>query len=115
MVTKIDLEKLDTYITDLQTLHSAWADKKYSREDVGDNAGYTVIAIERLSTSYERMQGSFVNLMDKTITYMKNRKASFEAQDNTATDTIETKAPIVKQGVNSNNNSGVMGKTPLTK
>jgi len=115
MVTKIDLEKLDTYITDLQTLHTEWADKTYPRDDVGDNAGYTVIAIERLSTYYEKMQGSFVNLMDKTITYMKNRKASFEAQDTTATGTIETNTTIVKPGVNNKKNSGVVGKTPLTK
>lgn len=105
-VTKIDIEKLETYITDLQTLHGEWVDKVYSHEDVGENAGYTIAEIVNLSTAYKDMQTSFVNLMDKTITYMENRKAAFESQENTATDTVET-STIVKPGVT--------GRTPMTK
>lgn len=87
--TKIDLEKLDTYITELQSLNSEWANKVYAHEDVGENAGYTIIEIENLSVAYNNIQTSFVKLMDKTLAYMKNRKTAFESQDSTATNTIK--------------------------
>lgn len=114
-VTKIDLEKLASCITDLETLNKEWMNKTYSRDAVGDNAGYTVIQMELLSATYVKMQASFVNLMDKTITYMTNRKTAFESQDNTATDVIETKEPFVKPGTTGNKNSGAIGNTPLIK
>lgn len=81
MATKIDNEKLDQYIGELNGLYTKWVNYKKNPVDQGDNGGASIAQMVELTTSIQNMQNAFVTLMAKTLSYMSQRKSSVETKD----------------------------------
>ncbi|MEE1057340.1 MAG: hypothetical protein UH239_08855 [Acutalibacteraceae bacterium] len=89
MTTKIDNEKLEQYIGELNTLHTSWSNNQTSPVDQGENGGGTITEMMELSKSLEDMQNVFVLLVSNTLSYMRQRKASVETKDAEAVANIQ--------------------------
>ena len=74
--TVIDSEALGLQIT--------WLDTSESAPGVGACGGSTIIAIEEMGNMFQRMQDSFVLLLNNTLSYMKGRKSSIDTKENNA-------------------------------
>lgn len=91
MATKIDNEKLDQYIGELNGLHTEWSNYQKTPIDQGDNGGGTITQMVELTKSLQDIQNGFVLLLANTLSYMKQRKTSVETKDAEATATIQEK------------------------
>lgn len=91
MATKIDNEKLDQYIGELNSLHTEWVNYKKNPVDQGDNGGGTIAQMVELTKSLQDIQNAFVTLVANTLSYMRQRKSSVENKDAEATATIQEK------------------------
>lgn len=89
MATKIDSEKLDQYIGELNSLHTEWENYRKNPVDQGDNGGGTITQMVELTKSLQDMQNAFVSLVANTLSYMRQRKASVEAKDAEAATKIQ--------------------------
>lgn len=85
MATKIDTAKLEEKILSLQALQKEWKNATDKAIDQGDNCGLCVAEILNVKTTLENMHSSFVALLDNTILYMEQRKASVDTKENKAT------------------------------
>lgn len=56
MATKIDNEKLDQYIGELNSLHTEWVNYKKNPVDQGDNGGGTIAQMVELTKSLQDIQ-----------------------------------------------------------
>lgn len=81
MATKIDNEKLDQYIGELNSLHTEWVNYNKNPMNQGDNGGGSITQMVELTKSLQDMQNAFVLLVENTLSYMKQRKASVETKD----------------------------------
>ena len=91
METKIDNEKLEQYIGELNSLHTEWVNYKKNPVDQGDNGGGTIAQMVELTKSLQDIQNAFVTLVANTLSYMRQRKSSVENKDAEATATIQEK------------------------
>ena len=82
--TVIDSEALGLQITLLESLYNTWLDTSEAAPDVGACGGSTIIAIEEIGNMFQRMQDSFVLLLNNTLSYMKGRKSSIDTKENNA-------------------------------
>ena len=82
--TIIDSEALGLQITQLESLYNTWLDTSESAPDAGACGGSTIIAIEEMGNMFQRMQDSFVLLLNNTLSYMKGRKESIDTKENQA-------------------------------
>lgn len=82
--TVIDSEALGLQITQLESLYNTWLDTSEAVPDVGACGGSTIIAIEEIGNMFQRMQDSFVLLLNNTLSYMKGRKSSIDTKENNA-------------------------------
>lgn len=73
MATKIDNEKLDQYIGELNSLHTEWVNYKKNPVDQGDNGGGTIAQMVELTKSLQDIQNAFVTLVANTLSYMRQR------------------------------------------
>lgn len=89
MATKIDNEKLDQYIGELNSLHTEWGNYKKNPIDQGDNGGGAITQMVELTKSLQDMQNAFVSLVANTLSYMRQRKASVETKDAEAVANIQ--------------------------
>ena len=79
MATKIDNEKLDQYIGELNSLHTEWVNYKKNPVDQGDNGGGTIAQMVELTKSLQDIQNAFVD------------RNNVENKDAEATATIQEK------------------------
>ncbi len=89
MATKIDNEKLDQYIGELNSLYVGWGNYKKNSIEQGDNGGGSITQMVKLTKSLQDMQNAFVSLVGNTLSYMRQRKASVETKDAEATANIQ--------------------------
>ena len=89
MATKIDNEKLDQYIGELNSLYTEWGNYKKNPVDQGDNGGGSITQMVELTKSLQDMQNAFVLLVANTLSYMRQRKASVETKDAEAVANIQ--------------------------
>lgn len=82
--TVIDSEALGLQITQLESLYNTWLDTSEAAPDVVACGGSTIIAIEEIGNMFQRMQDSFVLLLNNTLSYMKGRKSSIDTKENNA-------------------------------
>ena len=82
--TVIDSEALGLQITQLESLYNTWLDTSEAAPDVGACGGSTIIAIEEMGNMFQRMQDSFMLLLNNTLSYMKGRKSSIDTKENNA-------------------------------
>lgn len=79
--TVIDSEALGLQITQLESLYNTWLDTSEAAPDVGACGGSTIIAIEEMGNMFQRMQDSFMLLLNNTLSYMKGRKSSIDTKE----------------------------------
>lgn len=89
MAIKIDVEKLEQYIGELNSLHTEWMNYKKKPVDQGDNGGGTVTQMVELTKSLQDMQNAFELLLANTLSYMRQRKTSIETKDAVAAAKIQ--------------------------
>lgn len=89
MATRIDQEKLEQYIGELNSLQSEWNGYKKTPSEQGENGGGTVTEIVEMTESLQSMQAAFVQLLTNTLSYMRQRKTSVEAKDMEAATKIQ--------------------------
>lgn len=82
--TIVDSEALGVQISELESLYNTWLDTTATAPDVGSSGGSTIIAIEEMGNMFQRMQESFVGLLNNTLSYMKGRKESIDTKENQA-------------------------------
>lgn len=87
-VNKIDIEQLNSYIQELNTIKKE-ASFEYKRTvELGECSGRTVTQVENMLVEYQNLQDAFVTLVENTISYMTNRKSSVENMENVAETTV---------------------------
>lgn len=91
MATKIDNERLDQYIGELNSLHTEWGNYIMNPINQGDNGGGTITQMTELTKSLQNIQNGFVSLVENTLSYMIQRKASVETKDAEAVANIQEK------------------------
>ena len=91
MAIKIDNEKLEQYIEQLNSLHTEWENYKKNPVEQGDNGGGSITQMVELTTSLQNMQNALVLLLANTVSYMTQRKTSVETKDAEAAATIQEK------------------------
>lgn len=89
MATKIDVEKLEQCIGELNSLHTEWVNYKKNPVDQGDNGGGSVTQMVELTKSLQNMQNAFELLLANTLSYMRQRKMSIDTKDADATAKIQ--------------------------
>lgn len=89
MTTKIDNEKLEQYIVELNSLHTEWANYKKNPVEQGDNGGGAITQMVEITKSLQDMQNAFVLLVANTLSYMRQRKVSVETKDAEAVANIQ--------------------------
>ena len=82
--TVIDSEALGLQITQLESLYNTWLDTSEAAPDVVACGGSTIIAIEEMGNMFQRMQDSFVLLLNNTLSFMKGRKSYIDTKENNA-------------------------------
>ena len=88
MATKIDTAKLEEKILSLKALQKEWKNVTDKTIDQGDNCGLCIVEILNVKNTLENMQSSFVTLIDNTILYMEQRKASVDTKEEMATQNL---------------------------
>ena len=81
METKIDHEKLEQYIGELNSLQSEWNNYKKTPLEQGENGGGTVTGIVEMAAALQSMQGAFEQLLANTLSYMRQRNISVKDKD----------------------------------
>ena len=90
-IYEIDPDVLQTQIEALEKLQTQWGNTVETAPDVGECGGSTIIQIEEMGNMFQRMQEAYVLLLNNTISYMKNRKASVETKEASATGKVQEK------------------------
>lgn len=81
MATRIDQDKLEQYIGELNSLQLKWSSYKKTPSDQGENGGGAVTEMVEMTESLQNMQDAFIQLLTNTLSYMRQRKKSVEAKD----------------------------------
>lgn len=88
MENKIDTEKLQQHIGELNSLYSEWSGYTKKVEDIGNNSGRAVSQMTEITKSLQALQEGFVSLLNNTISYMSQRKESIDTKENEAKEKV---------------------------
>jgi hypothetical protein len=80
-LTIVDSEKLENHIEEMKKLRETWKIKVEQPLDIGENGGNTIAQVEELGQTVLDMRQAFLELLDRTISYMTGRKETLESNE----------------------------------
>ena len=85
---RIDCEKLEGYIEELNTLHEEITSYSATKYDLNTSGGSTIITIEAITEELQNMQDALALLVANTASYMQQRKESVDTKETEAAEVV---------------------------